>query len=196
LVGKRHSGSGELIDNPDAKYAIDGTTRDAISDVIAVGFRDNLTVDEIAANIVGSTALSQERADLIARTEVFSLNNSVALETVKQTGAAMLKEWNTTSDDPCEGCLENESAGPIALDDDFPSGDGAPVLHPRCELLPTKAKRPARMMRPISLPVFFDRASARSAAALISSLVNCRPHGGKFIFLILCKCLAVRLVYI
>jgi uncharacterized protein with gpF-like domain len=134
LVGKKWSGSGELIDNPDAKFAIDGTTRDATRDVIAEGFRNNSTVDEIASNIVSSTALSQERADLISRTEVFSLNNSVALQTIKQSGAAMLKEWNTTSDDPCESCLENESesAGGIPLNDDFASGDDAPTLHPRC----------------------------------------------------------------
>jgi hypothetical protein len=61
LVGKKWSGSGELIDNPDAKWAIDETTRDMLRDVIADGFRDNLTVDQIASNIVESTALSQDR---------------------------------------------------------------------------------------------------------------------------------------
>jgi len=132
LVGKRHSGSGELIDNPDAKFAIDETTRSALRDVIADGFRDNKTVDEIAADIMQSTALSQERADLIARTEVYNINNSVALASIKQSGAAMLKQCNTSSDEPCEGCLENESAGAIPLDDDFPSGDDGPTLHPRC----------------------------------------------------------------
>jgi hypothetical protein len=136
LVGKKHSGSGELVDNADAKFAIDQTTRDALRDTIADGFERHATVDEIASDIVGSTALSQERAELIARTEVFNINNDTALASFKiasdQGGVALLKEWNTTSDEPCESCLENESAGPIPLDSDFPGGDDAPTLHPRC----------------------------------------------------------------
>jgi hypothetical protein len=94
------------------------------------------TVDEIASDIVSSTALSADRADLIARTEVFNINNDVALASFKtardQSGVAMLKEWITGGDDPCEDCLSNEAAGPISLDDDFPSGDDAPTAHPRC----------------------------------------------------------------
>lgn len=48
-------------------------------------------------------------------------------------GAPVKKEWVTTSDNPCEECLENEDAGPIMLQDDFPSGDAAPLLHPNCQ---------------------------------------------------------------
>jgi hypothetical protein len=138
LVGKKHSGSGELVDHPDAKWAIDETTRSALRDTIADGFRDNLTVDEIASNIVESTALSQDRADLIARTEVSSINNIAALSAFKvardQGGVKLKKVWTCNGDLPCEDCLSNEadSADGIDLDEDFSSGASEPPEHPRC----------------------------------------------------------------
>jgi hypothetical protein len=48
-------------------------------------------------------------------------------------GLTVMKEWVTTSDDPCPECLENEDIGRITLEDDFPSGDAAPLLHPNCQ---------------------------------------------------------------
>jgi hypothetical protein len=48
-------------------------------------------------------------------------------------GQGMVKSWLTTSDAPCEDCLENEDEGPIALEDAFPSGDFAPLAHLSCQ---------------------------------------------------------------
>jgi hypothetical protein len=72
LVGKSWDGE-SLVDNPNAKWAIDDTTRDAVRDDIVNGFAEHKTVDDITADILGHTAFSESRAELIARTEVQSL---------------------------------------------------------------------------------------------------------------------------
>jgi Phage Mu protein F like protein len=136
LVGKRYV-DGELVDNPDSRWSITNTTREIIRQNIADGFRDNLTVDEIAANIVSSAGLSAERARTIAQHEVFEINNSVALNSFRlardEAGVKLKKVWETSGDDNvCEDCLENEAAGEIDLDDDFPSGSDSPPEHVNC----------------------------------------------------------------
>ena len=119
---------------------VDETTRDAIRDAVADGLAEGLTADEIADKIEGIgdaggvPAFSDERAALIANTEIANANSAGALEGYKEardSGVNVLKEW-LTDEDPCDVCQENADAGPIALDDTFPSGDDAPSAHPRC----------------------------------------------------------------
>lgn len=45
------------------------------------------------------------------------------------------KTWLTTSDDPCETCIENEDAGWIPVSSEFPSGDYAPLAHLNCQCM-------------------------------------------------------------
>jgi hypothetical protein len=61
-------------------------------------------------------------------------NSESSLESMraaKDSGVDTLKSWET-ADDPCPICIENEDAGDIDVDDDFPSGDSAPPAHPWC----------------------------------------------------------------
>ena len=118
---------------------VDETTRDAIRDAVADGLAEGLTAAEIADRIAdvgeaGVGAFSDERAALIANTEIANANSAGALDgyrAARDSGVDVLKEW-LTDDDPCFVCQENADAGPIALDDTFPSGDDAPSAHPRC----------------------------------------------------------------
>ncbi len=74
-------------------------------------------------------------ADLIARTEIANANSQSSLEGYKgarEDGVDVKKEW-LLGPDPCPICEENAAAGPIDLDDEFPSGDDAPTAHPNCE---------------------------------------------------------------
>lgn len=114
---------------------ITDSTRTMLRDLIVNGLSDNIGLEEIAASIVSSTGFSQERADLIARTEVADANSQAALEGYRgaaEAGVQVQKEW-LLGPNPCEVCQENAEAGPIDLDDDFPSGDDAPPAHPNCE---------------------------------------------------------------
>jgi SPP1 gp7 family putative phage head morphogenesis protein len=95
--------------------------------------------DRLAADIRTSAAFSAARAATIARTETIAANNRGNLDGCKASGAAAGKEWLTAQDDLVEEiCEENEDEGPIALDEDFPSGEDCPPAHQNCRyaLLP------------------------------------------------------------
>ena len=120
----------ELVSN------IDDSTRNMLRDLIANGLEENIGLDEIADSIEDATAFSEDRADLIARTEISHANSSGALEGYKsardEAGVKLFKEW-LLGPNPCEICEANNDQGPIDLDDDFDSGDDAPPAHPNCE---------------------------------------------------------------
>lgn len=135
LVGMRYNGDGDLVPAVRPEYRIDDTTRDAIREIIADGLEENIGTDEIADNILESTAFSQDRADLIANTEVRRANSAGAVEgyqAAADAGVSVQKEW-LPDVDPCPICQDNADEGPIDLDDEFSSGDDYPPAHPNCE---------------------------------------------------------------
>ena len=114
---------------------IDDATRNMLQDVIADGLEDNVGLDGIVDAIVDSGAFSEKRAELIANTEVRNANERGVLEGLRgaeRAGNRTKKTW-LVGPSPCELCQENADAGPIDLDDEFPSGDTEPTAHPRCE---------------------------------------------------------------
>ena len=134
LVGKKWVG-GRLIDNPDANYAITDTTRDMIRDTVASGLFQHETADQIADDIRNGTTFGDSRAESIARTEVTSMHNQVALAAYKEAqamGVPLRKLWQINGDNPCDDCQANAADGAIDLDDTFSSGDDAPGAHPNC----------------------------------------------------------------
>lgn len=138
LVGMRYDELGRLVENPDAEWAIDESTRDflrgAVSDAIEGGWSN----DKLADAIADSYGFSEERAMTIARTETQMAANAGALQGYKASGVVAAKQWVTAEDDLVEEeCLDNAAAGPagdgvLALDDDYPSGDDAPPAHVNC----------------------------------------------------------------
>lgn len=134
MIGKSWV-DGELVDNPDAEWVITDATRDMVQDIISDGLDEGLGRGEIAQNIIDSDAFSQERAEMIARTEVATAVSQGQLSSYKEvraTGLNVQKQWQA-DEDPCQECIDNQDAGVIDLDDDFPSGDDAPPAHPNCE---------------------------------------------------------------
>lgn len=135
LVGKRVLEDGSVIDNPNAKWAIDQTTRDMVRETIASGLADNDGSDAIIAELQDSYAFSSERAEMISRTEIANANSQAALDGYQiaaEAGVSLKKQW-ILGQDPCDICQENADAGAIDLDDDFPSGDDTSPAHPNCE---------------------------------------------------------------
>lgn len=126
--------SAELVSN------IDDATRSALQDLIAKGLANGDSIDEIAEAIAsmkvgGSNAFGEDRADLIANTEVANANSQGALEGAKaaaENGVDLKKVWLIADDGCCDDCQDNSDAGAINLDDDFPSGDSEPTAHPNC----------------------------------------------------------------
>jgi hypothetical protein len=136
----------DQVNDDAAKYAreqsatlvsnITKSTRKMIRDTIADGLEENIGLDEIIKNLTDGGAFSEDRADLIARTEITDANSESALDGYKAArdgaGVDARKEW-ILGPNPCEICQENADAGPIDLDEAFPSGDDAPSAHPWCE---------------------------------------------------------------
>ena len=84
----------------------------------------------LKANPGNEFALSSARAERAARFEA-ARGYYAGLQHVLW-GYGMLKSWLTTSDNPCEVCLDNEDQGPIPMEDVFDSGDDAPLAHLSC----------------------------------------------------------------
>ncbi len=134
LLGMRVDSDGSIIENPNARWSVTESTRDMVRRTIEKGLEDNIGGDEIADQIE-ALGFTQDRADLIARTEIANANSQSSLEgyrAAREDGVEVKKEW-LLGPNPCEVCQENAAAGPIDLDDEFPSGDDAPTAHPNCE---------------------------------------------------------------
>lgn len=116
------------------KYALTDDTRDMVRAVITDGLGNGLTSTEVADQLQASFAFSPERAANIADTEIRRANSAGAVEGFKAArdlGVDVQKEW-LLGDEACDECQENADAGPIDLDDTFPSGDDESPAHPHC----------------------------------------------------------------
>lgn len=111
------------------------TTKERIRQIISAGLADNIGTEAIAAELEDAYEFSHARAAMIAETEIGNANGYGSLEGLqagKDAGLTVLKEWYPDAE-ACPICLENAEAGPIPLDQTFPSGDDAPLAHPNCE---------------------------------------------------------------
>lgn len=134
MVGMRRVG-GELIPNPNAEMVVSESTREQLRQIIAGGLQDNVGKDGIVQRILESTTFSPERAELIANTEIGNANSAGVLDgfrAARDLGLKVKKIW-LVDDEPCVICEINAAQGAIDLDDEFPSGDLAPLAHPNCE---------------------------------------------------------------
>lgn len=133
MVGKKWV-DGELVDNPNADYAITESTRDLLRSTVAQAIDEQWGIDELASEIEQGNAFSPERADLIARTEVARADMEGSMAGYRESGVVEKKEWLISNDENvCDICEGNAAQGEIGLDDEFESGDDAPPAHPACQ---------------------------------------------------------------
>jgi hypothetical protein len=135
MVGMRRLADGSLVENPNAEMRIDETTRKEIRRIIEDGLRDNIGRDDIADMIEDSFWFSEERAQLIATTEISMANSKSSLDSMEAASNAGVKVGKSWLADPeaCDICQANEDAGIIPWDATFPSGDDCTPAHPNCE---------------------------------------------------------------
>jgi len=136
LVGKKYV-DGKLVDNPNADYAIDDSTREMLRQDVAQATEEGWSNDELADQLADNYAFSDDRAETVARTETAYADVGGNLEAYKASGVVSDKQWLTAAD-CCDDCEELDGEV-VGLDEDFPGdgGDGPP-LHPncRCDVLP------------------------------------------------------------
>lgn len=146
LVGKKWDGN-VLVDNPDAEITITDTTRNKIKQLVVKAlspsegeevFDLKSALEDLTDDVTSSPLFSRTRAALIAQAEIGmaqgqgTLSSLFALE--KITGLKVNKKWSTSHDERVclELCAVNAAVGAIPLSHVFPSGDFAPLAHPRC----------------------------------------------------------------
>lgn len=151
----------DFIDNYSYQFAkgVMETTIDDLKNAISTGMDEGLSMREIGKLIEESSTFSAQRAELIARTETIRASNYAQIESYKQSGVVLKKEWLVTEDDRlCVWCASMQGIQ-IDLDEtyfdkdeDYTVGTGddaqtttfdyeaidGPPLHPncRCTLVP------------------------------------------------------------
>lgn len=137
LVGKRILDDGSIVDNPNAEYQIDDTTRDMLRSLITDSLGSSDTAQALIDKIEEGFPFSDDRARMIAYTEIGNANATGTLNgfmAARDAGVENEKAWMTSGGDGCcDDCTANEDQGPIPLDEDFQSGDDAPLAHPNCQ---------------------------------------------------------------
>jgi len=125
--------SGELVENPQAKFSVAQTTRDEIRKIIVQALQDGLTPAEVEKQIRGALAFSAARGEMIARTDLAAAHVQGALAAAKRSGAVKSKySMSRSAHDIDDECDANADAGQVDLDKPFPSGHSGPPYHPNC----------------------------------------------------------------
>ena len=125
--------NGELVENPNAQWAITDATRDFLRTTITDALKDGLSGSSLKARIEASGAFDSDRAKMIAQNELthaYMQANKIGWE----ASGLDLEKRSLLSDDHDEPdeCDDNADAGWIDYDDDYPSGDDSPEFHVRC----------------------------------------------------------------
>lgn len=113
---------------------LDTTTVSEIRTILENGLDANTPFSKIITEIKQAGAFSRDRAQTIAVTEVGNAYSQGLLgqgKELQDQGLDMEKSW-LAEDEPCDICQGNADADWVDIDEDFPSGDDAPLAHPNC----------------------------------------------------------------
>lgn len=131
LVGMKYNADGELVENPRAEWAITDGTREQLRADVNNAIQEGLSTSDLSDILQDNYAFSDERADMIGRTEIATAHVEGQMISYRDAGVEE-KEW-LLSDEPCEICEGNADDGVIGIDENFSSGDDAAPAHPNCE---------------------------------------------------------------
>jgi hypothetical protein len=136
LVGMKYDDEGNLVVNPDPKWAITDGTRELLRAQVGQAIDEGWSSKQLADAVKESYAFSDARAENIGRTEIARAQARGTLEGWKASGVVTGKQSLLASEhDVDDECDMNREAGVIPIDQDFPSGDPCEPYHPAC-LLP------------------------------------------------------------
>jgi len=136
MVGKTYDDDGNLVDNPDAEYSIDDSTREMIRGDITTAMEQGMSNGDLADLLSQNYAFSDDRAMMIARTETAAADVQGNLALYRESGQVDTKEW-IVGEDCCDDCQQLDGEV-VSLDGTFSDGSDAPPAHPmcRCDVLP------------------------------------------------------------
>ena len=124
---------GETGTGPSEKWTVSESTRRAIRQIVTAAFSRETPMRELSESIRLAGGFSEERARLIAETEVKLAQSRGNLEAWKKTGVVKSIKWLLSSlHYDRDECDLNHEAGTIPLGQMFPSGVPAPPAHIGC----------------------------------------------------------------
>lgn len=133
LVGKRITRDGRVIDNPNAEWRIDASTREYLRADVTRAVEEGWSTGRLRDTLESNYAFSEDRAEMIARTEIAFADSRGNMIAYQESGVVGGKKWILGSehedDDECDA---NAAEDVIPIDQAFQSGDMEPPLHPRC----------------------------------------------------------------
>lgn len=130
-----------LVNETASRYAADtaadlvtqipDTTRDMIRETVVQAIDNGWSHEELTDALIDSRAFSPERSALIAGYELGSALEAGNVLGWQASGVVSGKQWLTADDElVSDECQMNADQGVIPLDDQFQSGDDAPLAHP------------------------------------------------------------------
>ena len=143
MVGMRRTEDGSFVENPDARWAIDEPTRNGLRSKIEQAFTDRWSPAKLADEIENAYDFSEERAGVIAKSEITKAQAQGNLASWMKSGVVLKVQWQTSADhDHEDECDDYEDEGEVDPGHEFAPGVMAPDAHPNCEcaLVITKVK--------------------------------------------------------
>ena len=131
MVGMRRLANGDLIENPDARWAISETTRDDIRELVTNAFLEKSSLRDLAKQVQEAGTFAPSRAKMIARTESKRAQTQGNITGWRESKVVGQVEWILSNDhdhdDECDDYADN---GPFDLEDapDCPA-------HPNCNCI-------------------------------------------------------------
>jgi hypothetical protein len=131
FVGKKWI-DGQLVDNPDSRWAISETTRLELRGLIAQAFEKCWTPTQLARQIEKAFDFPPDRAKMIAQTETAMANTAATVQTGKKLGATTKSIQMSNLHNVRDECDDAFEAGDVPIDKPFPNGSMHVPLHPGC----------------------------------------------------------------
>jgi hypothetical protein len=137
LIGMQYDDDGNLVENPNAEWAISDTTRVKIRSIVTEAFQDETDIKLIRQKIQQALEDDQagifsiERANTIANTEVATAQSKGNYDVWQKSGMVEKLKWTVSDEGPCDVCEDNEDES-VEIGKPFPSGDLCPPAHPGC----------------------------------------------------------------
>ena len=111
--------------------SVKDTTYGRLGSVLANTVGEGLSAKQTARAIVGELT-NPSRALMIALTETRRAVSVASMDSYRQAGVEKVEWLIAASENLCDKCSSNASAGPIPFNTAFPSGATEPPAHPNC----------------------------------------------------------------
>lgn len=132
LVGRKYV-DGQLVDNPNAKWAITDSTREWLRDEVAAAFEDGMSPAQLGKAILESQAFTKSRAQMISHTEIGNANMQTLETASTKAGATHKRSFLSADHDHDDICDDAAEAGEVPIDHIYEGGFTRPLYHPRCQ---------------------------------------------------------------